>query len=88
MALKFENRDGVRVAFHECSFRKTSGSIGKSFNAIRVIKEGPNYRVDKTSAVAGAWMPWEPVTDRPFKTMAEAKKAANRYATSCKRTSK
>ena len=38
----------------------------KGSAATRAIKEGAGWRADKTVAIAGAWMPWEPITSEAF----------------------
>jgi len=59
---------------------------GHKFNAqtgLRISKEKSDgrsgFRVDFCSAVAGAWMPWEPVDDTYYRTLASAKKAAREF---------
>ena len=55
---------------------------GRKFNAttgVRIIKEGRGYRADFASAVAGVFMPWEPVTDTVYRSVAAAKKAVRAF---------
>lgn len=56
---------------------------GEGYNAheaIRVIKERDGWRLDRASAVAGAWMPWEPIDEIRYKSAAAAKRAAQAWA--------
>lgn len=47
--------------------------------AVRVCQERDGWRVDHREAVAGAWMPWEPVVSTVFATKAEAEAALSAW---------
>lgn len=47
--------------------------------AVRVIKEGGGYRADFANAVAGVFMPWEPITDTSYRSATAAKQAVREY---------
>lgn len=46
---------------------------------VRVIKEGRGYRADFASGIAGTFMPWEPITDTEYRSVAAAKKAVREF---------
>jgi hypothetical protein len=83
--VRFERKDAKHhVGFLRCPRETTYGRKWYSNDAVRAVKESCGWRVDKTGAVHGAWMPWEPITDTCFKTLAEAKKRIRTYAKKCK----
>lgn len=78
--LKFEKKaPHIWVAFADKNRRDIRGRAFKGFTAVRVIKESEGFRADFTGAVAGAWMPWEPITSVSYKTLAEAKRVCNEF---------
>ncbi len=86
MAIKFERKDArTTVAFIDCQNETTYGKRFKSLVAVRAIKERTGWRVDRADAVAGAWMPWEPITSQPFRTLAAAKAEIRKFGRACKR---
>ncbi len=90
MALKFEKREKkgyptLHSAFLTCFRESLRGMPIKSNDAVRAIKETDGWRIDKTTAVGGAWLPWEPVNRETYRTLREAKAALRRYARSCQR---
>ncbi len=75
-------RDVGRGVLVASIIKRRTDIRGKEFDApeeVRIIHESGGYRVDFTSAVAGAWMPWEAVTEEVFKTVDAAKAAARTY---------
>lgn len=83
MRMKFEKKSPTtHIAFIECE-REAYGRKFRSRDAVRAIKERVGWRIDKTAAVAGAWLPWEPVDDKPRRTLKEAKDALRDYAKRC-----
>lgn len=84
--LKFERKSPkVVVAFIDCVRTDIRGKEFKTLEAVRAIKENGGWRIDQTSAVAGAWMPWEPVDRKTYRRLGDAKRALRAYAQSCKR---
>jgi len=79
-AIKFEDRNrGVFSAFIERTF-EARGKTWKGFGAVRVKCEGDHYRIDRTDAVAGAWMPWEAIDSVEYPTQAKAMAAVRKWA--------
>lgn len=85
--LKFETKTHpmtgatVLIAFGK---RKVTRYTGETFHqhvGLRVAKELPGWRVEFAGLIAGAWMPWELITEEAFPTAAAAKKAAQAFAT-------
>ncbi len=70
MAITLENKGrGVHVGF----FTKAHGKR-KIERAVRIQQEAVGFRIDVTSAVAGAWMPWEALTSEVFTTFEQAER--------------
>ncbi len=68
MVIKLESKGrGVHVGF----FTKAHGKR-KIERAVRIQQEAAGFRIDVTSAVAGAWMPWEALTTEVFPTFEAA----------------
>ena len=84
--MKFEKKDdNVHVAFVTCQQRSAYGKAMKVHTAVRAIRErSGNWRADKTVAVAGSWMPWEPVVSTEFRTLTAAKTALRSFAKACR----
>jgi len=61
MAIKFEKKDE----------RTFVGFITET-KAVRAIKEHGHWRIDHASAVAGAWMPWEPIDENHYRSSNDA----------------
>ena len=57
------------------------GSRFTATTAVRIIEEKQGYRTDFCSAVAGTFMPWEPITEVAYPTVAAAKKAVQAFVT-------
>lgn len=86
MSVKFEKMSPtVHVAFVSCARTDSRGRRFTSKEAVRAIKERDGWRIDKASAVAGAWMPWEPIDRKAYRSSSSAKTAIRKYATRCKR---
>ena len=87
--MKFENKSGprgdVHSAFITCTRTNWQGRPFKAQTAVRAIRErSGKWRIDHTGAVAGAWMPWEPVNTTEYRTLTAAKTALREYARDCK----
>lgn len=82
--IKWEKKaPGIFIAI---ATKKRIDIRGREFNAttgLRIAKEKADgksgYRVDHCSAVAGAWMPWEAVSDTYHRTLAAAKRTAREF---------
>lgn len=87
-ALHFENQGrGVHTAFARQKTITTWGAPRFTSCAVRTIHEGAHrFRLDHTTAVGGAWLPWEPVTDKVFCTRRAATTAAQLWARQTERT--
>jgi hypothetical protein len=48
----------------------------RALTAVRLILELGGWRIDRCDAVAGAWMPWEPLTDYVYPDSNSARLAA------------
>lgn len=66
-----EKSPGCWVAFSKST---------KPFFAVRAVREPKGWRIDKCAAVAGAWMPWEPVDEKFYPSAEAAKRALKRKA--------
>lgn len=76
----------VYTARLRCARTDIYGRRFRSDDAVRMIKERDHWYTDKTTAVAGAWMPWESVivdNKKRWKSLDEAKAALNEYAREC-----
>lgn len=51
-----------------------------AFEAVRAIAEGAGWRIDFAPRIAGAWLPWEPVSTETFASKALARRALRAYA--------
>ncbi len=89
--MKFERKDAnVSVAFIPCvirtGYRTERGGYTKKIQmAVRAIRErSGKWRIDKTAAVASAWMPWEPVNTTEYNSLTAAKTGLREFARACK----
>lgn len=87
--MKFENKSDARgdvySAVITCTRNNWQGRPYKSTMAVRAIRErSGKWRIDKTSAVAGTWTPWEPVNTTEYRTLTAAKTALREFNRSCK----
>ena len=64
--------------------RADNGASFKTREAVRIIgNDAQGYRIDFAGNIAGAWLPWEPVTEKVFtgKTaLRDARRAVKEYA--------
>jgi hypothetical protein len=87
MALRFK-RKSPKIYVAELSCRRTGpgGKTFRSIDAVRMIKERDHWYTDKTTAVAGTWLPWESVVVRNkkrWRSQEDAAMALNQYARDC-----
>jgi hypothetical protein len=87
--VKFENKSNARgdvhSAFLTCTRTNWQGRPFKVQTAVRAIRErSGKWRIDHTTAVAGTWMPWEPVNTNEYGTLTAAKTALREYGRACK----
>jgi hypothetical protein len=87
MALRFERKSPkIYTAFLKCVRTDTRGRKFKAQSAVRMIQEHDHWYTDKTTAVAGAWMPWESVIidgRKRWRSQEDAAQALNQYAREC-----
>lgn len=73
MTIEFEKKsDSCSVAFIE--------RPKQSLKAVRTIRESDGWRIDQAGSVAGAWLPWEPISDTRFGDQDSAEKAIRSWA--------
>jgi hypothetical protein len=87
-ALNFKNQGrGIHTAFARQKTLTPWGCSLFTTCAVRTMREGlRRFRLDHTTAVGGAWLPWEPVTDTVFSTRREATTAARIWARETERS--
>jgi len=84
--IKFEKKSDVcTIAFIECCRMGADGRVRRTFEAVRAILETKDsartgWRIDRTVAIAGAWMPWEAVNANSYSSLAQAKVALRAFA--------
>ena len=81
--ITFDHKPGPRDCYVAEADKRRRDIHGREFTVretVRVIAESGGWRVDFTCNVGGAWLPWEPVTDTVFATLAEAQDAVRVYA--------
>lgn len=79
--LRFEKKcETCSVAFFEKARVAVNGRAFASLEAVRAIQEPAGWRVDHCAAVAGTWLPWEPVNETAYPTLRAAKRALSDYA--------
>ena len=83
---KFERKDDkTSVAFLKCTTQDWLNPARKRTQlvATRAIKERNGWRVDQAHAVAGAWLPWEPISSRTFESLKAAKAEIGKFSRAC-----
>lgn len=72
--------DRIVVAYVKKAKINIYGARFLGHEAVRAIRESDGWRADKSAAVAGSWMPWEPISEVRFPTLDAAKEAIVAYA--------
>jgi len=86
MAIRFEARDDVQVAFVDRTVQDGHQGARTVTYAARVMPEKDatgavaHYRIDKTAAVGGAWLPWEAINRTEYPTPAAARRGIREWA--------
>lgn len=84
--IKYEISTRSGQTAHVAFITKTRHAQGtekpfKASEAVRIIGNDINgYRIDFAGNVAGAWLPWEAVTEQVYTCLANAKAAVRAYA--------